>query len=271
MADQDAFAAATVAVRGGDVDELERLLGAHRDLAAYEAHVGHPSLLQLVACEEASLSAPLVMAELLLEAGADAGPPLVAAAGCNSPGTLGLILDAGTHVDAGSEWTPLDEALYWNHMSIVRTLIERGASPGRLRRAAGTGDVTLLHSFYDPPHLRETAGPLASPFPDTITPGQADDPQALVDHAFVMAVNCGQQATAQVLLDAGAQVNASPPGYHWRGTALHAAVWRGHAAVVSWLLEVGADPSIRDGLAHSNAAGWAKHHNRPAIEALLAT
>jgi len=38
---------------------------------------------------------------------------------------------------------------------------------------------------------------------------------------------------------------------------------------MTWLLSVGADPSITDGLAHSNAARWATHHGHPELLGLF--
>ena len=69
----------------------------------------------------------------------------------------------------------------------------------------------------------------ARPFDDTVPDELANDPQSILDHAFVMSVNCGNREVAETLLGRGAEVNATPPGYHWRGTALHAACWRGDA------------------------------------------
>ena len=129
----------------------------------------------------------------------------------------------------------------------------------------------MIDRFIPNGVLAGDAGPIGSPFPDTIPADLARDPRSIIDHAFVMAVNSGQQAAAATLLDVGAKINAKPPGYHWRGTALHAAVWRGDRDLVEWLLELGADPEIRDGLAHSNAAGWANHHGHPELVELFTT
>ena len=112
---------------------------------------------------------------------------------------------------------------------------------------------------------------LGSPFPDTVPRALADDPQSILDHAFVMAVNAGHRVVAELLHGRGAEVNATPAGYHWHGTALHAACWRGDADLVAWLLSAGADPSIRDGLASSDGAGWATHHGHDHLLPLLAT
>ena len=261
---------AALAIFAGDIDRLAALIAADPGLATRSSSVGHPTLLQLVACEAAQLPHPVESARILVECGAATGSPLVAAAGCGSRSVLEYLLDEGADVDGDRRWTPLDEALYWANRDIAPILLRRGAHIRALSTAAGLGDVALVDGFFDGGVLAATAGPIGSPFPDTVPDDLARDPQSILDHAFVMAVNAGQQAAAEDLLDRGAEVNARPPGYHWRGTALHAAVWRGDPAVVTWLLSSGADPSIRDGLADSDAAGWATHHGRPELLALLA-
>lgn len=258
------FGPAALAIVGGDTEGLRSLLAEDAELAARRSSVGHPTLLQLVACEASQLPNPIDAARVLVEAGAVLGPPLIAAAGCNSSTIVELLLDAGADIDAGFDderpWTPLDEAIYWCQNDIAARLLERGARVRAMSTAAGLGDVFAMNEFFDENRPTIDAGPIGSPFPDTVPPELAQDPQAISDHAFVMAVNAGQAATAEALLARGASVNATPPGYHWRGTALHAACWRGDRDLVGWLLDAGADPNIRDGLADSDAVGWARHH-----------
>jgi ankyrin repeat protein len=45
--------------------------------------------------------------------------------------------------------------------------------------------------------------------------------------------------------------------------ALHLAAQAGQEAAVEVLLELGADPTLRDGLYDGDAAGWAAHGCRP--------
>lgn len=73
-------------------------------------------------------------------------------------------------------------------------------------------------------HSPLPAGPIRSPFPDTVPNEVANNHAAIVDNAFVMAINNGCGETARQLYRRGARVNAKAPGYHWHGTALHAAV-----------------------------------------------
>lgn len=260
------FGYAAIAIVTGDNDELRQLLAADPGLATRESSVSHPTLLQLVACEEANLPDAVGAAAVLLDAGSTTHLPTVAAAGCGSRATLEFLLDRGVAIDGEDPtWSPLDEALYWANLDMAALLIERGATVRALSTAAGLGALHAIEQFL----AAGNGGPIGSPFTDTIPDGTADDPTAVLDHAFVMAVNTGQPAATELLLDAGASINAKPPGYHWRGTALHAAIWRGDRALVEWLLDAGADPTIRDDMVESDAMGWANHHGHADLVELL--
>lgn len=263
------FGPAALAIYAGDVDGLGSLLVDCPDLATQRSSVGHPTLLQLVACEAEQLPNPVDAASVLVEAGSATTWPLVSAAGCGSASIVEFLLDAGADIDGDGSWTPLDEALYWANSEIARRLVERGATVRALSTAAGLGSIEAVERFFGDGGLGRGAGPIGSPFADTVPDSLANDPQSIADHAFVMAVNCGSREAAEALGRRGADVNATPPGYHWRGTALHAACWRGDAGLVEWLLSVGADPTIRDGLADSDAAGWATHHGHVELLGLL--
>ncbi len=266
----DIFEAPAMAIILSDLDALGALLAEDASWATRQSSVGHPTLLQMIACEAANIENPTGSAQLLLDAGADPYAPLVAAAGCDSRSVLDLLLDSGVDVNGQDLWTPLDEALYWCNHDIAGALRERGAAVRALSTAAGLGVVEELERFVSADGtLTPEAGPIGSPFPDTVPADLADDKAAMVNHAFVMAVNAGQQSAAQWLLERGAEVNAKPPGYHWLGTALHAACWRGDASLVKWLMANGADPTIHDGLADSDAVGWANFHDHPELVPLL--
>lgn len=266
----DVFEAPAVAIFLGDIDGLRSLLSEDSGWATRRSSVGHPTLLQLIACEAPNIENPTGSAKLLLEAGAATHSPLVSAAGCDSRDVLELMLDHGVGVDGEELWTPLDEALYWSNHECAAFLMERGARIRALSTAAGLGDLSALSKFFDTQDtLRPEAGPIASPFPDTVPGELANDPVSIVDHAFVMAVNAGHQGAAESLMERGANIDATPPGYHWKGTALHAACWRGNAELVGWLMSNGADPTIRDGLADSDAIGWANFHGHPELVPLL--
>lgn len=259
------FETAAMAIYTGDLDALDRELTANPELVTARSSCSHPTLLQLVACEASDLVDPVGAARLLVERGAETWSPVVAAAGCNSAGVLEYLIDAGAAYDRHDVWTPLEEALYWNSSDTIEVLVERRAPIRSLAAAAGLGQLDAVEQFLDGDPLRSDAGPIRSPFPDTVPHELADQPQAIVDHGFVMAANTGRLDAAKRLHGAGAQVDERPPGYHWHGTALHAACWRGDLPMVTWLRSVGADPTIRDGLADADAPGWATHHGHPEL------
>ena len=86
--------------------------------------------------------------------------------------------------------------------------------------------------------------------------------------ALAYAAKMGQVRALERLLELGAKVNARPPFDH-RATALHWAVVGGHAAALRWLLEHGADPSLRDQTWDSTPRGWAEEIERAESAALL--
>jgi len=262
------FHPAIACILTGDLEGLRTLLTVSPDLAAARSTCGHPTLLQMVACEAAKLSDPVGAAAILIDAGAPMAEPLVAAASVDAREVLQLLLDRGAAIDA-SRWTPLEEALYWRHLELADFLVARGAKPNSLRAVAGLGSTSELEGFFADGELQTQAGPIRSPFPDTVPQGRENEPQDILNNAFVTAVNTGRRQTAALLLDRGAQLNAKPPGFHWRGTALHAAVWHGDAEMVRWLIDGGADPSIQDDLVGADATGWATHHGHPELLVLL--
>lgn len=267
-----AFRDPALAIYAGDTEGLTRLLELDPGLATRRSTVGHPTLLQLVACEALDLPDPVASAAALLDAGADASDPLVAAAGCGSRDVVELMLERGTPVDGIASWTPLDEAIYWCQIEIARDLAGRGASMARLRRAGGLGDMDTIEGFFETDgRLIAAAGPIASPWDQEGDVDRGDESRNILDHAFVMAVNALQVDAATTLLARGARINAKPPGFHWNGTALHAACWRGDRDLIQWLLDEGADPSITDDMdgVGVDAIAWARHHGNDDLIPLL--
>lgn len=263
------FFPAIQAIYSDAPDAFASLLSREPELAKARSSCSHPTLLQLVACEESNVPNAERVTSLLIDAGAYMAGPLVAAAGCRGWTTLKTILARGEPVDRPNGWSALDEALYWRHRDIADFLLERGARVRCLQAASALGALDLVASFFEDGVLKDSAGPVRSPFPDTVPAGLASDPQAILDNAFVSAVNAGEVDAARMLLERGASVNAKPPGYHWRGTALHAACWLGDRPLVEWLLSIGADPGIRDDFVDADAVGWARHHGHDELEPLL--
>jgi ankyrin repeat protein len=169
---------------------------------------------------------------VLVAAGADvnarfAGPhretPLHWAASSNDVDVLDALLDAGADIEADgaviAHGTALADATAFGQWAAARRLIERGAA-ARLGEAASLGLLDRVDT-----HL-------------ATDPGRTE-----VTSAFWMACHGGQRATAEVLLDHGADLN-------WIGydglTPLDAAHRSGAAEVVAWLRDIGARSTAPD-------------------------
>jgi ankyrin repeat protein len=79
----------------------------------------------------------------------------------------------------------------------------------------------------------------------------------------------GHIDAAELLLERGAAIDVIPGGFDFAGTGLHYAAHNGHRAMVEFLLERGADSSIKDTKVNSDAAGWAEHAGHTEIVELL--
>ncbi len=176
------------------------------------------------------------MAKVLVDAGADINDPLVAAASIGNVEVAVLLIDAGAAINGAGRWSPLEEALYWGNRGVINLLLERGASVHNLRIAVGLGRTDLIDSFFrSDGGLKPEAGKIEWPFLDpeeSNLPLQIkeelhakiskwhDDPQSIINNAFIYACMHGSLPAARLLLQKGAQIDANPPGFDYSGTGL---------------------------------------------------
>jgi len=218
----EAFQAAAVAIKAGDVDGLRAALDANPGLAS--AALGTRSMLHLVTDWPGHLPHAAAMIRLLVAAGADpdarpagAGSETALhwAASSDDVEALDALLDAGADIEATGAviagGTPLSDAVAFGQWTAARRLVERGAhAPVREAAALGLMDVVKA----------------AAPAGDDAT------------EAFWYACHGGQREAAAYLLDRGAELNWVSP---WDGlTPLDAARRRQAGELAGWLEARGA-------------------------------
>lgn len=71
------------------------------------------------------------------------------------------------------------------------------------------------------------------------------------------------------MVELGFDVNAAG-GYPHQQTALHGAAFNGNLALVAYLIEHGADPTVEDCSFHSRPIGWAEHNGQSQVVDYLA-
>ena len=282
------FQTAVAAVRSGDLEQFKAALNADPSLATARSSQSHSTLLYCVALDGNGKPNSVEMARILVDAGAPIDGPLVAAASINNAPVAELLLDRGAAIDGNSRWSPIEEALYWESRDTLALLLKRGARVRNLRIAAGLGRTDLIAGFFDDSGaLKPAAGRIEWPFgsPEEIERSNHEprikreladrirawrqDRQGVIDNAFVFACMHGHIEAAELLLEKGAAIDAIPGGFDFAGTGLHYAAHNGHRAMVEFLLERGADPTIKDTKVNSDAAGWAEHAKHTEIAELL--
>lgn len=266
----DKFHPAMAAIETGGLKRLFRLINDDPTLATDRSSQGHPSLLQCLVLSAKDARRKIEMANVLIAAGADLDGPLTAAGGVDNVEVAELLLDTGGAINGDGAWSPLEEALYWGSPRMIDMLMRRGATVHNLRIAAGLGRVDLVESFFDHDgNLKPEAKPVGWPFGKLSTQHNPDDPQAIINNAFVYACHHGHIDVADLLLQKGAGINVIPPGFHYPGTGLHYAALNGRREMVEFLVTSGADVNIRDEQVRTKPADWAAHGGHMEIEHYL--
>ena len=282
------FHPAMKAVESDDLEKFKALIAEDPSLATARSTRSHPTLLQCVVLDGKDNPNNVLMAKVLIDAGAELTEPLGAASSIDNRAVAELLLDHGAKIDGDGGWSPLEEALYWNSRNVIALLLQRGAKIQNLRTAAGLGRTDLIENFFNSDgSLKPEAGRINWPWSDLQTIANSSlpakvkkslsdrvnswsqDRQGIINNAFVYACMHGHIDFAKLLLEKGAEINVIPGGFDYAGTGLHYAALNGHRAMVEFLLDHGADRNVKDTKVGASAAGWADHGGHPELLELL--
>ena len=287
-----AFEEAVRAIIRGDAQQLKLLLRQHPDVATMRSARHHRCvLLHYIAANGVENEHQIVppnaveIANILFAAGADAvvdattdayggGPgstPLVALVTSGHPHEAGVqdklvevFCRAGANPNGiDNDGMPLSMALGFRYPKAAQTLVSGGAVIGNLPAAAGMGQMDLVKDFLDAEHKQVSKkcvfpNPGFEEFPES----QVPHPDRTMQQALVFACMCGHLEIAELLLAEGVDINGGPR----RGiTPIHEASYQGQGEVVHWLIQNGADPTIRDEMWNSTAIGWADEGNHKGL------
>jgi ankyrin repeat protein len=225
------------AIRAGQPERVEALLAEHDGLAS--AYVGEDgphgqarSLLHIATDWPGHFPNVAAIVRTLVNAGADVnarfrGPhretPLHWAASSDDVEAISALVDAGADIDADggviADGTALSDATAFGQWNAARVLVERGARATLIDLAALGMTAEVLAGLDGP------------------EPPSSDE----VNAAFWSACHGSQLATAQVLLDHGADLDWLP-GWE-RATPLDIAARVDAREVVEWLEGLGARTS----------------------------
>jgi ankyrin repeat protein len=224
-ADDPLAVAVVAAIHTGAVAEVERLLGAHPELATariVDAKGSARTLLHIVADWPGHFPNGPQTVAALIAAGADPNAPMIGphaetplhwAASSDDVAVVDALLDGGADIEApGAVFTggsPMSDAVIFAQPRAARRLLERGART-TLWQSAALGLLDRVERWASEP----------TPSPDDIT------------NALWHACRGGQRQTAEYLIQRGANPNWIG---HERRTPLEAAQKSGNQDLVDWL------------------------------------
>jgi ankyrin repeat protein len=151
--------------------------------------------------------------------------------------------------------TPYEEALRSGRRAIAEYLLQQGATKVDLDPLEAFA-IACIAGQRDEVRARLTADP-------TLLDRLGHERRIDMLHR---AVDAGSEPGIRLIVDLGVDIDGTVPGTGYDRTVLHnAAGWK-DVQMVKLLVELGADPRLRDLAYHSTALGWALYNrNAPAV------
>ena len=249
------------AMKASDVEGLRALLDDHPGLV-HAKYAGAATTLLEALTQPEQRHVDLRVAELLIERGSALDMPLNLAACFNYVELVQLLLAAGARHRADDIWgvTALQTAIYHGAREAADVLAPRGLVPDALYVSAATGRE-LEKWFDERGGLRREALRVRPNLADVGWPPQPparDDVDEALGEAMALAAYSGRIESMAFLLDRG----ASPDGKVNGLTGLHLAVILDRVDTLRWLVEHGADLTVREDLYGSTPLGWTEHNRK---------
>jgi Ankyrin repeats (many copies) len=161
--------------------------------------------------------------------------------------------------------TPIDVAVRGGHTAIVELLAEAGAGRPEISGVDALVAACLAADRATAARLAGESGLLART--------REERPALVVEaaegrrvEALALLAELGFDLDAQLDAELNARLVLGVSG----GTALHWAAWRGDVDLARRLLELGADPGVRDTKFAMTPLEWARHASQDAMAAFLA-
>jgi hypothetical protein len=153
--------------------------------------------------------------------------------------------------------SPYEAAVTSGQFAVAQQLVELGVPAPRLDPV----DAVLAAVLAGDRAAVERIG--------TVAAARARRP-GLVVWAAVQGSAAVVRLAVELGWDVSARARTDTPGDDEWETALHHAAGNGDVAMTELLLELGADPTVRDRRFDATPSGWAEHFDQPATAALLA-
>ncbi len=235
------------------------------------------------------------MTKALLNAGADVdffdGYPLAAAVSYNAPHVVRALLESGASVNGtDNDGIPMAYTLFFGSTTVSELLVEWRANID-LRFAAGIGDLDRVKSYFKADgSLKPGAGVLADPYGHEWKRSNGTvyrcerTPENILSQALLYACLNNRLEVAEHLIQQGVDVNAMVPDLgEGKWTILHRLATNGNfgatadpidvesrrLGTVNFLLEHGADVTIRDPKFKATPMQWAQHFGCERIAEIL--